>query len=52
MTTALAWIGGLVVLGFLIKVFAQAVQTSGLEEFSVLRFRFKKNEKSPKQLEE
>ena len=49
MLTALAWIGALVVLGYLIKTFAEAIQKSGLEEFS-FKFRFKGNEKPPKQL--
>jgi hypothetical protein len=49
MITALAWIGALVVLGYLIKTVAGAIQASGLEEFS-FKFRFKGNEKPPKQL--
>ena len=49
MVTALAWIGAVVVLGFLITTFARAIQTSGLQEVS-FRFRFKGNEKQPKQL--
>lgn len=49
MLTALAWIGALVVLGYLIKTFAEAIQKSGLEEFS-FKFRFKGNDRSPKQL--
>jgi hypothetical protein len=52
MFTPLEWIGGLVVLGFLIKVISQAIQTSGLEEFTLMKFRFKGNEKTPKQLKE
>lgn len=49
MVTALAWIGALVILAFLIKTFARAIQTSGLREVS-FKFRFKGNEKQPKQL--
>jgi len=50
MFTALAWIGALVILGYLIRTFAQAIQQSGLEEFT-FKFRFKGNEKPPKQLQ-
>lgn len=50
MVTALAWVGALVVLGFLIKTFTRAIQTSGLQEFGV-KFPFKGNERPPKQLD-
>lgn len=50
MFTGLALIGGLMALGFLIMILAQAIQTSGLEEFTVMKFRFKGNEKQHKQL--
>lgn len=49
MWTTLGYIGLLVVLGYIIKVVANAVQISGLQEFSI-KFRFKGNEKPPKQL--
>lgn len=49
MWTTLAYIGLLVVLGYIIRVVASAVQMSGLEEVS-LKLRFKGNEKPPKQL--
>ena len=49
MVTALTWIGALVVTGYLIKVIGSAIRSSGLEEFT-FRFKFKPNEKPPKQL--
>jgi hypothetical protein len=49
MVTTLAWIGALVVAGYLIKILAQAIRDSGLEEFS-FKFRFKTTEKADKQL--
>jgi hypothetical protein len=44
MVTVLAWIGALVVLGFLIRSVAKAIQVSGLKEFS-FKLRFKENVK-------
>ena len=52
MEAALTWIGGVVVIGFLVRTIAEAVKTSGLEELTIFRFRFKGNEKPPKQLKE
>lgn len=47
MITALASIGAFVVLGYLVFMFAQAIRTSGLEEFS-LTLRFQQHEETPK----
>jgi hypothetical protein len=44
------YIGLLIALGYLIGVLARAARLSGLEEFTLFRFRFKPNEKPPKQL--
>jgi predicted alpha/beta hydrolase len=47
--TALAWIGALVVAGYLIRTVASAIQSSGLKELT-FTLRFRGNEKPPKQL--
>jgi len=44
------YLGLLVVLGYLIKILAGAARDSGLEEFTLFRFRFRSNEKPPKRL--
>lgn len=50
MWEAFAWLGALAALGWLIRILASAIQTSGLEEFS-FKFRFKGNGKPPDQLQ-
>lgn len=49
MLEAFAGLGALVAVGWLIKVFASAIQSSGLEEVS-FKFRFKGNGKPPNEL--
>jgi len=50
MWEGLGYLGLIVAVGYLIRVFAKAANDSGLEEFTLLTFRFKRNEKLPKQL--
>jgi hypothetical protein len=50
MWEGLGYIGLLIALGYLIRVIAKAARESGLEEFTLFRFRFKPHEKPPKQL--
>ena len=50
MWNSLAYAGLFLVLTVLIGVLARAARDSGLEEFTLIRLRFKTNEKPPKQL--
>ena len=50
MWEGLGYLGLIVAVGYLIRVSAKAAKDSGLEEFTLFRFRFKGNEKPPKQL--
>lgn len=50
MWNALAYVGLFVVLTALIGVLARAARHSGLEEFTLVRLRFKPNQKPRKQL--
>jgi hypothetical protein len=51
MWDSLTFLGLLVALGYLIRVLAKAVRESGLEEFILIKVRFRSNEKPPKQLD-
>jgi hypothetical protein len=50
MWDSFAYLGLGIALSCLIGVLARAARDSGLEEFTVFRFRFKGHEKPPKQL--
>jgi hypothetical protein len=52
MWEGLGYLGLIALVGYLIRVCARAARDSGLEEFTLLRFRFKGNEKPPKQLKD
>jgi hypothetical protein len=52
MWDALAYFGLFMIFSTLVGVLAKAARYSGLQEFTLMRFRFKGNEKPPKQLKE